>query len=364
MKSSRARHPTMADHNSTFSDVAILIVSYNGMGFLADCLASIHECGELPPPGQIVVVDNASTDGSADFVEQNYPEVTCIRLASNTGFVGGNNAGFAHIRQQMPNVRYVALLNQDTIVRPGWLAALREAVQPEDVGCAQAKLLFHPETDLINSAGNRSHYLGFGFVSAYRQKDDGRFDAPGDIAFCSGAAMVVKVSAIARDDLFDPAYFAYLEDAELGWYMRLRGLRNVYCPASLVCHRYQFRRNAMMYYRLEQNRWRLLLTYYRWPTLLLILPALLMMEGGLLFYFLGVRAMKQKLRSWSVLGEFASIMRKRRAAQRQRTVGDRQLTGIFIGKADFPEVSNPLLNYVGNPLLSLYWRIARLLLWW
>lgn len=357
----------MADANPTHptrAHAAILIVSYNGMEFLADCLASIFASPDAPPPEQVVVVDNASSDGSAEFLASTYPQITLVTLPTNTGFTGGNNVGFDLIRKQMPHVRFVALLNQDTIVGEGWLGALLEAAGGPDVASVQAKLLFHPETTLLNSAGNKSHYLGFGFVSAYREKDAPQHNQMRDIAFASGAAMLVRIDAIAREQLFDPAYFAYLEDAELGWYLRITGRRNLYCPASVVYHRYHFSRNPQLYYRLESNRWRLLLAYYRWPTLALILPAVLMMEGGLFFYFLRAGAMRQKLRSWGVLGDMSEILRWRRMVQAQRKLSDRQLTRPFIAAADFAEVRNPLLTYVGNPLLTLYWRLARLLLWW
>lgn len=346
------------------SSAAILIVSYNGREFLADCLDSIFASGDAPPREQIIVVDNASTDGSADVVAQRYPGVRLLRLETNSGFTGGNNTGVELIRRELPAVKYVALLNQDTIVAPLWLAALVHLAETrQDAGAIQAKLLFHPEKHLINSAGNKSHYLGFGFVSAYREEDRGQHDAIRELAFCSGAAMLIRLSDVTGD-LFDPEYFAYLEDAELGWRLRLSGRKNLYCPQSVVYHRYHFSRNPQMYYRLESNRWRLLLTCYRWRTLVLILPAVLMMEGGLLFYFLRVGAMKQKGQSWRVFGQIGEIMRRREHLQRARTVSDRELTAPFVAAADFAEVRNPLLSYVGNPLLRGYWALARMLLWW
>jgi GT2 family glycosyltransferase len=352
--------------------LAILIVSYNGLELLRDCLASVFASPDPPPANQVVVVDNASSDGTADWLKSHYPQVTCIVSPTNRGFAGGNNIGFAHIRSTLPQCRYVALLNQDTVVKPGWaepLVKLADA-RPE-AGSIQCKLLFHPSVvggdsqgpDLFNSAGNESHYLGFGFVSAYRKPSD-QTDSVRPIAFCSGAAMLVRVSAVGRDELFPEEYFAYLEDAELGWRLRLAGYENLYCPESIVYHRYQFSRNPQLYYRLESNRWRLLLAYYRWPTLVLILPTILIMEAGLLFYFIKVGAVGQKLRSWSVLGEMSRILARRREAQQVRRLTDRQLTAPFIAKAKFPEVRNPLLTYLGNPVLCVYWVLARLVLWW
>jgi hypothetical protein len=88
-----------------------------------------------------------------------------------------------------------------------------------------------------------------------------------------------------------------------------------------------------------------------------------MMEFGLLFYFVRAGAMRQKLRSWGVFGQWGAMMARRRAVQRQRKITDRELTRPFVAAADFAEVQSPLLRYVGNPLLSAYWWIARKLMW-
>lgn len=344
---------------------AVLIISYNGAAYLRDCLNSILQSPDAPPAQQVVIVDNASGDGSADLVCTHYPQVTLLRLRENTGFASGNNVAYAHVRQHWPQVRHVALLNQDTVVARNWLKELvTTAESSEDIGTVQSKLLFHARPDHINSVGNDSHYLGFGFVGAYGQRDEGQFAAVRDVAYCCGAATLVRVSAVGREELFDPAYFAYLEDGELGWNMRIRGMRNVYCPASVVYHKYEFGRNPRLYYLVECNRWRLILAYYRWRTLLLIAPALLMMEVGLAAYFLKEGALWQKVRSFGVFGELPSILRRRREVQRQRTISDRQLTSIFISEPEFAEVQNRLLTYVGKPLLKGYWRMARCVLWW
>jgi GT2 family glycosyltransferase len=351
--------------------VAVVIVSYNGRDLLKQCLQSILASPDVPPQAHIIVVDNGSTDGTLYMLRDEFAGVTVIPLRQNQGFAGGNNVGFGYVRTRLPLVRYVALLNQDTIVRPMWLVALYQlAEQRPDAGSIQAKLLLHPETALLNSAGNESHYLGFGFVSGYREEDCGQYDQVRELAFCSGAAMLVRVGAIGSaprprgGGLFDDQYFAYLEDAELGWYLRFTGYTNLFCPDSVVMHRYQFNRNPRMYYRLERNRWRLLLTYYRRPTLLLLMPMLLVMELGLLYYFWRVGALREKLRSWDVLNEWPLHISERYHMQKLRTLSDRGFTRPFVAKVRFAEVRNWLLSGVGNPLLGFYWKCVRLVLWW
>ena len=339
----------------------VLIVSYTARPILADCLASLYACN---PDVQVVIVDNASADDTRTFLREHYPQVDLLESPQNLGFAGGNNLGFAHIRRNLPQVKYVALLNQDTLVEPCWLEALVDTLETNPTAAsAQSRLRLHPETDLLNSSGNCSHYLGFGFTGGYREKDTGTYDSQRDLAFCSGAAMLVRVADVPRDDLFDPFYFCYLEDAELGWYFRLQGKQNLFCPASVVYHRYQFKRNPGLYYRLERNRWRLILSYYHPLTLLVLLPMLWVMEGGLVLYFLRAGALKEKWRSWDVL--FSGGLRQaRRRIQAIRQVSDRQLTRPFISRVTFSEIRNPLLDYLGNPLLRIYWQVIRAIMFW
>ena len=352
--------PTTPNDNA-----AVLIVSYNARPLLADCLASLLASPDAPPPAQIVIVDNASADDTVQYLCQHHPQLTLIQSPQNVGFAGGNNLGFAHIRQTFPQVKYVALLNQDILVAEGWLGELVNLLDQRPAAAStQSKLRLHPETHLLNSAGNCSQYLGFGFTTGYREPDVGQYDQVRPLAFCSGAAMLVRISDVTRETLFDPWYFCYLEDAELGWYFRIQGKENLFCPTSVVYHRYQFSRNAGFYYRLERNRWRLILTYYRVGSILLLLPMLALMELGLLFYFLRAKALREKLQSWDVFCQ-GNLRQSRRQIQRIRRISDQALTALFTAKVTFSEIRNPLLDHLGNPILIAYrslWRSAGKLL--
>lgn len=349
-------------------ELAVLIVCYNGQSFLPDCISTLLASLDAPPLDQIVVVDNASSDGSAAWLGEHHPQITLIRSASNLGFAGGNNLGFDQIRTRFPQVKYVALLNQDTCVAPGWLAGMARVLdQTPDAAAVQAKLMLYPEITRFNSAGNWSHFLGFGFVSAFDEIDNGQFDRIRDIDFPSGAAMMVRVADIGQEDLFDPAFGSYLEDAELGWRLHLRGRRILLAPASVVYHKYRFAQNPGFYENLERNRWFLLLACYRRRTLLVLLPAILLMEAGLLLFFASKGMLAAKLRAMASIFDPAwrgSVRARRRAIQASRTISDRQLTASFGTRIDFPHVRNVLLDWVGNPLLGLYWRVARGIIRW
>lgn len=347
--------------------VAILIVCYNGKAHLADCLGSIVT--HRPRAAmRVVVVDNASTDGSADFIHRNYPWVELVRLGQNLGFAGGNNAGWDHVRRCGEPARYLCLLNQDTIVTAGWLDALVDHLEthPGDAA-AQPKILLHPETSLINTAGNRCHFLGFGFMTGYRQPDRGQFDAVAPIDFPSGAAVLLRAAALQHVGLFDPQFFMYLEDVELAWKLRQIGARIVRVPASVIHHKYAFNSDYRYYYFLERNRWWLLLTYLKWPTLVLLLPAIIAMELGQLVFALSKGVLGDKLRSGVFFlspANLRALREARRQAQARRTVSDRAFMRDFSGVIEFEALRGVLVRFVANPLLGAYWAMARRVMWW
>lgn len=354
--------------NQATREVAILIVAYQGRQDLDACLTSILASEDPGITKHIVVVDNGSGDGTVEFLATAYPGVACVASSQNLGFAGGNNLGWDYIQQRYPDTPYVALLNQDTLVTSGWLAPLlAQLEQDPGVGCVQPKLKLYPDTALINTVGNRSHFLGFGFMTAYGERDDGRFDAVRAIDFPSGAALVTRSELLRRLGLFDAMFFLYLEDVDLGWKIRQAGLTIQYVPASVVYHKYAFKHDYRYYYYLERNRLWLLLVYYRLATLGLLAPAILLMECGQLGFALLHGRLGDKLRSYAFFLRPASLRRlwqQRRTAQRSRRVGDAEFLRRSLGTVDFPEVAGFLVRWVFNPVLGGYWQIAKRLIFW
>lgn len=348
--------------------VVVLVSCYNGRPYLDDCLGSLLRSNDEGIDRHILVVDDASPDGSAAHVREHYPQVECVALEVNRGFAGANNAGWAHARQHHPDAAYLVLLNMDTIVADGWLRPLVDYLAAhENVGAVQPKLLLHPATDRINTAGNRSHFLGFGMTTRYGEPDDGRADAPRPVDFASGAAVMLRTPLLERVGLFDEAFYMYLEDADLSWKLRLLGYETHYVPPSVVYHKYQPTAPLKHYEHLERNRWILLLTYYRWRTLALLMPAALLMELGQLGYAASVGRLRAKLRALAYFtrpSNLAHVRRRRREAQRSRCVSDRDLTVHFAGRVHLPTGDPFMLRAVANPCLAAWWSLVRRLLRW
>lgn len=375
--------------------VAVLIVAYNSEQDLEECIGSVLASNDTGVAVRVFLVDNASPDASGKIVRERFPDVDLITLEENLGFAGGNNAGWAHIQRVMPEINHLVLLNPDTAVRDGWLRALVDVMDAEpNVAAAQSMLLLHPsvlesndvsghaeagskeptgpalEDELINTAGNRSHFLGFGYTTGYKQSraaTRAQYNASHPIDFPSGAAVMLRAHVIRELGLFDDAFFLYLEDADLGWKLRLAGYELRLTPKSIVLHKYNANAPLRAYYFMERNRWWLLLTYYRLPTLLLLAPALFLMECGQYFFAMIKGVFGQKLRACAAVMSPSSwklVLRRRRETRRWRRLGDRELTKHYSGVIRFESIDHPLLTYVGNPLFRAYWAVARRLIFW
>jgi GT2 family glycosyltransferase len=230
-------------------EVVLLIACHNGRRCLGDCLRSLLDSHDPDIETRIIVVDNASTDGSAELIAQKFPIVLLIRLPANLGFTGGINAGWDFARRKFPEASYVAVLNQDIIAGDGWLTALVSHLQDNPtVAAVQPKVLLWPQKDRVNTAGNQSHFLGFGLVTAYGRPDNGDFNSSREIDFPSGAATVIRSQALGDESLLNDLFFLYLEDAELGWRLRQIGFRIDYVPTSSVWHQYSFHRDYRFYF--------------------------------------------------------------------------------------------------------------------
>lgn len=348
--------------------VAVLIVCFNGRGHLAECLGSVTASLDGGLRRHVVVVDNASTDGSREFVRERFPEVELIESDSNLGFAGGNNLGWEEIRRRHPEVTYLALLNQDTRVESGWLRPLVEFLNSHsNAGAVQAKLMLHAEPHRINTLGNRSHFLGFGFMTGYGELDQGQHDRPQRVTFASGAAMMLRMELLEQVGLFDDEFFAYLEDAEIGWKLRQIGFATYLVPQSIVYHKHLPTVPYRHYYLLERNRNLLLFTYYKRRTLLLLAPALLLMEMGQWLFCLRHGLLRERMRVACYFLSPANLRRlwkSRRTARDRRLISDRDFLDDFSGRLEFEAVDNALLRYIGNPILAAYWFVARRLIRW
>lgn len=211
--------------------VTIVIPNYNGIAFLRDCLDSVLEQEAGTPEYGVLVIDNGSGDGSAEFIRENYPGVRLETLPENTGFCHAVNLGIR--RADSP---YVILLNNDTKVGPGFVANLFRAMEErKDAFSVSARMLMWDNPRLLDGAGDRYCALGWAYARGKgRPAQD--FSRPCEVFSACGGAAIYRRDVFEEIGYFDEAHFAYLEDLDIGYRARLYGYRNYYEPAAEVIH--------------------------------------------------------------------------------------------------------------------------------
>ena len=213
--------------------VAVVVLSWNRREDTLACLRSL--AGE---PASVVVVDNASSDGSAEAVRREFPEAVLIVNDDNLGFAAGNNAGIR--RALADGAEWVLVLNNDVEVEPGFLAPLlAEAARRPAAGALSPKILFADPPDRIWFAGARyDPRRGYnGRQRGYGERDDGRWEEPWETDRVCGAAMLVPRALLEDDGLFDEELFAYSEDTDWSLRVRERGHGLWLVPVSRVHHK-------------------------------------------------------------------------------------------------------------------------------
>jgi len=347
--------------------VTIIIPSYNGSEDILSCLESVTR--SVYNNFQIIVVDNASTDNTVDLVQKNYPKVKLIEQDTNTGFTGACLKGFTEA--QKLNSEYIALINQDLTVDTNWLSVLVAHLNEHSETVAVQPIIFlAQDKTVIHSAGNKIHFLGFGFTDqSGRSIGDTRAykytKEPKEINYASGAAVLLRMKDLEQIGLFSEEFFMYGEDLDLGWRIRLIGKKSELVPTAKAYHRYEFHRSTRIKYEYgERNRLINLITNYRWLTVILIFPAWFIMESGILFFSLWKGWFILKIKGYMyVIVHLDKILEERRRHQKMRLAGDRKISEDFASQVHYQEEPSVILKAV-NPLFKLYWFFVRLVLWW
>ncbi|RME35162.1 MAG: glycosyltransferase family 2 protein [Thermoflexia bacterium] len=210
--------------------VSVIIPVWNGREYLPKCLDAL--LAQDYPDFEVIVVDNASADGSADLVAEKYPQVRLIRNLQNRGFAGGCNTGL-----QAAQGDVLVLLNQDAIPQPGWLSSIVEALRNPQVGVVGCKLLY-PDGETIQHAGGWIEWpLGLAHHFGRGEKDNGQWDEPGEVDYVTGAAMAFWRDVLQKVGLMDEGFWpGYFEDADFCFRAREAGYKVCYVPSAVAFH--------------------------------------------------------------------------------------------------------------------------------
>ncbi len=297
--------------------VSIVVLSYNGRAWLERCLGAA--VAELAPDCELIVVDNGSSDGSVDFVQGSFPAVRVIPLERNMGFAAGNNAG-----AQAARGRYVAFLNNDAAPQPGWLLALRSALDGDPhLGLAASCIVFMHDPSVIDSAGDGLTRWGGAFKRGHGRPVQESLDA-GEVFGACGAACLVRREVFDELGGFDGAFFAVYEDVDLSYRFQLHGYRCMYVPEAVVHHAGSATLGWLSPQSVFWGQRNLEWMYIKntpWPLLLITLPGHVVYDLAAAAYFARVGHLRTFLSAkWSALRELARVWRQRRHVQRGRCI--------------------------------------------
>jgi GT2 family glycosyltransferase len=209
---------------------SVVIPNWNGKHFLQPCLDSLLK--QSYPHLEIIIVDNASHDGSQDYIRTQYPRVRLIELPTNQGFTGACNVGMEAAQGDI-----VSLLNNDTEVDSHWVQAILDAFDNHpEVGVVASKMLLFSQRDTLHTAGDGFTTDGRAFNRGVWEKDNGQYDTEAFVFSACGGSSAYRKTLLNEIGLLDNDLFFLLEDIDLGWRAQLANWRTLYTPKAIVYH--------------------------------------------------------------------------------------------------------------------------------
>ncbi|HEY3361715.1 MAG TPA: glycosyltransferase family 2 protein [Methanosarcina sp.] len=214
--------------------VNIVILNWNGKENTINCLESLKLT--TYSNYKVIIVDNGSTDGSVKYFKNHYPEIELIENKENLGFAEGNNVAIKRILGR-GEIKYICLLNNDTLVKPDWLEYLVSALESDgNIGSCQPKILSLINPEIIDAVGISINKYGLAGQDGNNEKDLGQYNKKLEIfGVCAGAALY-RAKMLNQIGLFDKDFFAYYEDVDLAIRARLFGWKSVCVPQAVIYH--------------------------------------------------------------------------------------------------------------------------------
>jgi len=321
--------------------VSVIIVNWNGRNILADSLDGLRL--QTYSDFSAIMVDNGSNDGSLDYVQTHYPEVNTIALSENSGFAIANNIAIKSLQ-----MKYVALLNNDAIPHPQWLANLVEAMEKHpEAGFAASKMLFAVNPDKIDRVGDVYTTAGTALLGG-RGKPSDCFNRMGWVfGACAGAALY---RSRMLDDIghFDEDFFLLYEDVDLNFRAQLKGYKCIYVPEAIVYHHTGSSIGndtpTSVYYSHRNLEWAYI---HNMPGRLIkktLAGHLVYNFASLLFFIARGRGVDFIRAKWHALKGLRRALAKRKHIQETRTVSDDYIWSLFAKERLLPRLTRRLLS--------------------
>jgi GT2 family glycosyltransferase len=332
--------------------LSLVVVTFNCRDDAIRTLSALAE--QLGSKDELIVVDNASSDGTADAIARSVERAAVVRNPVNAGFAAAANAGAAGASCDL-----IVFLNPDAEPAPGFVEAIAAPLREQRGWAAWQGLVTAKDGRVVNTSGGVVHFTGVAWAGEAGRPADAAPDAPREVAFASGACLAVpRVHWLAAGG-FPEHFFMYCEDVDLSLRLRLQGGRVGIEPRARVDHRYEFEKGAAKWRLLERNRWATLIRTYPGALLFVLMPALLATELALVAVALRGGWLGQKVLAWfDTWRRIPSLLGERRAIQARRSASAGEFAAALT-----PELGSAYLGGAGRSrvlgaLLRAYWSIA------
>jgi len=329
--------------------VSVIIVVYNGVEEIARCIRSV--LATRYDNLEVIVVDNASTDGSADYVKHQFPSTIVVENRRNLGYAGGINSGLRYATG-----KYIVPLNMDVEVEDNWLQPLIEFLERHpDVAAVTPKILLDQDRTRVNTMGANTHFTGLSFCREPNRPSTHVSNVPERVPGISGACYVISKELLEQAGGAPAECFMGNDDVVLSWTLNLMGY-DLYCvPQSVIYHDYELVLDPEKLFILERNRLAMLLSCLKLSTWLIGLPFFALSEAAILVYNLlkGGGYLRAKLRAYAaVWQQRRDIQERRRHIQRYRRISDWRLFGKLSKNLDWGQLFELLRRKAGSDQLT------------
>jgi GT2 family glycosyltransferase len=336
--------------------VSVITVTHSSRDAVGRTLPSL--AAELHEGDEVIVVDNASTDGTPARVAELLPEATVIETGENLGYGGACNRGAAAASGEL-----LVFLNPDAVPAPGFRDAIERPLAEASGWSAWQGLVTAEDGRVVNTRGGVVHYTGIAWAGGAGlplADAEASSDSPG---FLSGACLAIRREEFAELGGFAEEFFLYHEDVDLSLRLRLAGRATGVVPEARVDHDYDFDKGPGKWRHLERNRWATIVRTYPGQLLLLVAPALLATEVALLPVALAGGWLPQKLAAWGdVARALPRLIRQRRRIAATRIVGAREFARALTADLDSPYLGRLAGVRAIGALSRAYWSAVLALL--
>ncbi len=335
--------------------LSVVTVTYRQGDQVRPLLAALAD--QLREGDELIVVDNASGDDTAEVVADTAPDATLIRHPENSGFPAACNLGAERARGDL-----LVFLNPDSVPAAGWRGAIAAPHTNGSDWHAWQALVTAQGGTVVNTRGGVVHFTAIAWAGGAGEPVPAG-TADGETGFASGACLAIGRERFAALGGFSPEFFLYHEDVDLSLRVRLTGGTVGVAAAARVDHDYDFDKGAAKWRHLERNRWATILRTYPLALLALVAPALLVTELALVPAAIVGGWWLQKLGAWrDVIGSLPRLVRERRAIQRERVVSAARFAAALTPQLDSTYLGVASRSRVLGAALRGYWRVVVALL--